>query len=263
MQEFARKYSLNNKKRRRELYMRKVKKKNAAIISNYIEGKIGMKNTINFWSNYSLVKKFFDSAARVLYINEPSDWYRISNRQIIKCGGRGMFRTYRTLGDALNFVYPEEKFEVSKFRLRGRKSTQRWLLVQMKVLLPNEIILEDYYHQNLLWDTGLYVQLDVFVPRINLAVEYQGEQHFKEFKWQGSGSSLEEVIERDKRKIQICNENGITLVTVPYWWDRKPDSLSSTLAQYFPNEFSITDSLPIPISLPPDFHGNKGQLMYC
>jgi hypothetical protein len=37
----------------------------------------------------------------------------------------------------------------------GKKSVQRWLLVQVKQLLPNFEIIEDYYHPNLLWN-GVY-----------------------------------------------------------------------------------------------------------
>ena len=64
------------------------------------------------------------------------------------------------------------------------------------------------------------LQLDVFVSSLNLAFEYQGEQHFEQrflFK------PLIKQQETDQEKRIACSENGITLIEIPYWWDRSLD----------------------------------------
>ena len=34
-------------------------------------------------------------------------------------------------------------------------------------------------------------------------------------------SMLESVISKDQAKIKLARDKGITLIIVPYWWDRK------------------------------------------
>jgi len=55
----------------------------------------------------------------------------------------------------------------------------------------------------------------------------------------------------------MCNEIGITLVQIPYWWDETIGSLSSTLHQYLPDVFPQTVSPPIPTQLPLDYKYGK------
>ena len=54
--------------------------------------------------------------------------------------------------------------------------------------------------------------IDIYLKDFNIAVEYQGEQHFRPVeKWGGEKYFLKQV-ERDKTKNRICEENGILLL---------------------------------------------------
>jgi hypothetical protein len=53
------------------------------------------------------------------------------------------------------------------------------------------------------------LSLDFYLPNYNTAIEYQGRQHFS--KYTKFADDFENVIERDKRKIQLCEENNIIL----------------------------------------------------
>lgn len=55
-------------------------------------------------------------------------------------------------------------------------------------------------------------KLDIFIPEMNLAVEYQGEQHFKSLKHWGGQQKLNRNKVMDERKKKLCAENGIKLV---------------------------------------------------
>ena len=44
-------------------------------------------------------------------------------------------------------------------------------------------------------------RLDFFLPDYNIAIEYQGEQHFKPIKYFGGEKRFIDRIERDKKKI--------------------------------------------------------------
>lgn len=72
-------------------------------------------------------------------------------------------------------------------------------------------------------------EIDVAVPSLNLAFEYQGEQHYESNQLYGEVLSVfsfffilfksESVKKKDSRKLDLCKEEGITLIQVPYWWD--------------------------------------------
>lgn len=59
---------------------------------------------------------------------------------------------FGSLGHALQFAFPEYPWDLSKFSLKGKKASQRWLLVQIRQLLPVAYdIIEDYHHPDLIW----------------------------------------------------------------------------------------------------------------
>lgn len=54
--------------------------------------------------------------------------------------------------------------------------------------------------------------LDFYLPQYNIAIECQGIQHFKKIKYFGGEYKYNKTIERDKRKKQLCEENGVKLL---------------------------------------------------
>jgi len=59
-------------------------------------------------------------------------------------------------------------------------------------------------------------RLDIYIPKLNLAIEYQGQQHFKAVKLFGGKEGLEKTKERDKLKLQKCKKNKVDLVYFTY-----------------------------------------------
>lgn len=55
------------------------------------------------------------------------------------------------------------------------------------------------------------MELDIFIPSLNLAFEYQGEQHFHET---NHATSLEQIQMHDKEKRNACEQAKITLIEV-------------------------------------------------
>jgi len=53
--------------------------------------------------------------------------------------------------------------------------------------------------------------IDIFIPSIKVAIEYQGEQHFEPIKFYGGEKAYAETIKRDQEKYKLCTENGIKL----------------------------------------------------
>ena len=80
--------------------------------------------------------------------------------------------------------------------------------------------------------TGEDMQIDILIQDLNLAFEFQGVQHFKDFNIFGDRPDSKE---RDEEKMQACKNLGIDLIIVPYWWDRKKPSLVQTILQHRPD----------------------------
>ena len=94
----------------------------------------------------------------------------------------------------------------SGFPVRGKTGTTEallgWILtallgpVQRRVRLP---ALE-----------GL--ELDFYAPTRSLAVEYQGEQHYRPFRHLGGETAHRETLRRDRKKAKLCAAAGISLL---------------------------------------------------
>jgi hypothetical protein len=74
--------------------------------------------------------------------------------------------------------------------------------------------------------------LDIFIPSLALAIEYQGVQHYKETFLLGDPKV---AASRDKEKKKLCERYGITLLEIPYTWDRTRESILSALVQRRPD----------------------------
>ncbi|MBE6824386.1 MAG: hypothetical protein E7513_03460 [Ruminococcaceae bacterium] len=64
---------------------------------------------------------------------------------------------------------------------------------------------------------------DVYICGLNIAIEYQGKQHFEPVEYFGGKEHYEKQVERDKLKLRLSKENGIKLVYINYWEDITPD----------------------------------------
>lgn len=56
-----------------------------------------------------------------------------------------------------------------------------------------------------------FQHFDVWIPAIKVAVEYQGIQHDEPVALFGGEEGLQKTQERDKRKLELCKEHGVTL----------------------------------------------------
>ncbi len=88
------------------------------------------------------------------------------------------------------------------------KSEQRMYALVVKYF--NDAIYQ--YHDKWL---GLQ-SLDVYIPSLKIAFEYQGEQHYNATDFFGGEEKFKIRQERDARKRALCLENGITLIEWKY-----------------------------------------------
>ena len=63
---------------------------------------------------------------------------------------------------------------------------------------------------------GTLYRLDFYLPDLNIAIEYDGAQHFQPVRKWGGMDGLNKTISRDYEKDIICNESGIELIRIAY-----------------------------------------------
>lgn len=75
--------------------------------------------------------------------------------------------------------------------------------------------LYDIYEEPHIPGENLY--LDLYVPLLKLAIEIHGEQHYKFVPhFHGSRQGFVDYVKRDKRKLDWCELNNITLVVLKH-----------------------------------------------
>ena len=58
--------------------------------------------------------------------------------------------------------------------------------------------------------------LDVFVPQAGIAVEYMGRQHFEPLEFFGGEAAFQLLVERDRKKAELCKNFGVELIRVRF-----------------------------------------------
>lgn len=74
---------------------------------------------------------------------------------------------------------------------------------------------------------------DIFVCGENIAIEYQGKQHFEPVEFFGGQKHFEEQCKRDKLKREKSEQNGVVLIYINYWEDISLDLIKSKIAEEY------------------------------
>ena len=180
------------------------------------------------WTRAENLRPFLTRVAQECDVREDCDWERVSREDIGNVHGGISFLRATTLARALAIVWPEKDW--SGVARPARKASQRALrqAIEQLLCLEEGELLED-------WRSALgssQLELDLYVPRLRLALEYQGPHHYEELSF---FAPLEVVQARDREKEELCAAEGIRLLAIPYWWDGSLPSLAASIHRAAPS----------------------------
>lgn len=134
------------------------------------------------------------------YIYNPSSYQNETSKIEIICPKHGIFKqraNFHLNGGGC------PKCNVSKGQIKVRKFLQD--------NFPKINFVEQYR------DSFLErLSYDFYLPELKLAIEYNGAQHYMPVDIFGGEETFKKQLERDKRKLDLSNENGIILFSIKY-----------------------------------------------
>lgn len=107
----------------------------------------------------------------------------------------------------------------------------RWLNEFNLYLLIKKIYKDAEYQYRSTW-LGRQ-SLDIYIPSLNIGIEYQGKQHYESVEFFGGEEGLEERIKLDEKKKKLCKDNKVTLLEWPYTLDVSSDNVKKFIEENF------------------------------
>ena len=149
-----------------------------------------------FWKSQRNLEEYIHWLSKELHIEQLDHWYRVSIPQIDKIGGYSIIHNNGGLGVVLGKVYPKHHWDLVKIKSNIKKCHQRQLFITVKMIFPDmgefffffhrdfyyfSEVLEDYSHPELSFTkSNQNMQLDIYIPKLRIAFEFQGIQHFED-----------------------------------------------------------------------------------
>lgn len=81
-----------------------------------------------------------------------------------------------------------------------------------------------------------YYRYDFYLPKYNLFIEYDGQQHYNPARFHGDNiedniHEFQKTQEHDKIKNKYCEENNINLLRIPYWETKNIETIINNCLQ--------------------------------
>lgn len=100
-------------------------------------------------------------------------------------------------------------------------------------------------------NTYSHLELDGFNDSLNIAFEYQGAQHYQlDGFFNRTQEQLDKRIKDDLLKKQLCEDNGVKLIIIPYF--KKITNINDVIIElrniFFQNGFGIIDNISIDLN---------------
>lgn len=147
----------------------------------------------------------------------PYAAYRLFWSEAINEGARQKEEPFLTISRLSNYHAIRRKqldALYSEIVAAGMNSKTRWVNEQKLFTLIRQKFPDAVYQYHTRW---LGAQsLDIYIPDIKTAVEYQGKQHYEPIEIYDGADGFAKTVEWDAKKRKLCEENGVRLIEWKY-----------------------------------------------
>jgi hypothetical protein len=170
-----------------------------------------------------------------LYVEKLEDWYGVSFSSARKtsCGRELLERYGGSLLELVRHFYPKMNWDESKWNSMLSQKSQHLLFrtIQDKIrtIFPATSV-EIEYDAKMKF-LGSALELDVWIPKMNLGFEYQGFQHFFTHSfWHGiDGEEMRYMT--DGIKTKLARSMDIRLISIPFWENMDANLITNILRE--------------------------------
>jgi len=185
--------------------------------------------TMNFWDEEANAERYIHWLGEKLGFKDEEDWYKVTNNDFKTHRGRSLLAKFNDSASmAVIKHFPDYNWEHDKFSEGMKKQKRLYKLIRK--LFPDRNIEWNYRHKKLRFTLSERpMELDVYIPSLEVAFEYQGEQHYFPVECWGGAPAFNDLIRRDEEKRMKCSELGITLIEIQYTWDGSEKGLKDAI----------------------------------
>ena len=101
----------------------------------------------------------------------------------------------------------------------SKKTSTKEFIISQKLKALNIKYIEQYKFNDCIYKDKLI--FDFYIPSLNTCIEYDGEGHYKPFRFNKDKETMQKKLEetqiRDAIKTQYCKDNNIKLIRIPYF----------------------------------------------
>ena len=83
------------------------------------------------------------------------------------------------------------------------------------------------------------LRFDIYLEELNVYIEYDGEQHFKPFRYKNGNDKFLKQRELDKIKNDFCIENDLNLIRIPYTEYKNINSIMDDIINKLKTGFEV------------------------
>lgn len=164
---------------------------------------------LNILPNYDYLPKDFTKDL----ISEDLMYIKIKDF-IIQKNKENLNLSRKTFEDYLKEKYSQQ-YKQTKQKLIAKKIIKsKWKSEQELFKLVYNYYPDAIYQYRADW-LGLQ-SLDIFIPSLKIAIEYQGEQHYKAVDIFGGEEGFQKRLQMDEKKRRLCYENNVKLIEWKY-----------------------------------------------
>lgn len=202
----------------------------------------------NFWKDEENIRTYCSWLERELGMKSLDEWYDLNNSIVNHYGGGGLLAHGKgkglTISQIARIAYPSVDWDPTRFEKKKYKSQKRLFRVLEQIYPEHEILYNSRHPDIRNPKTNYPLELDCYIPSLNLALEFQGIQHTQKSRLFHSDSSrdrYEDLKFRDRIKRERCRELGICLVEISKLnWDFTEKGLISLINRELPPKSSAS-----------------------